>query len=308
VQDDAGAAIGSGRPEGQTSGEVVSAPLFLSKSGRYKPMLASAMPERFSVTDYATEDWALEEKYDGHRIVACVTTTEHMRPVEVWSRSKERPDVPQHVLDAFRHLPDGVYDGELVFPGGDFSDVRRIENRPHLRVVLFDAVELLGETLTALSYDERREALEVAVMHHTSSLDEGQTQIIHLASSEPVSLEAVERIWQRGGEGAILKLRSSVYRCGARASEWIKVKKSGSVEATIVGYKKGKNDPYGSMQIRLDDGTESAVKVLTVALKNRVTKDPQGQIGKRIVVQITNRNKAGALVNPVFDHYANEGD
>jgi bifunctional non-homologous end joining protein LigD len=316
VQDDAGATQDPERPEVQTSGEVASAPAFLSKSGRYKPMLASPMKEGVTFAAFVgDESWVLEEKYDGHRLIARVSDASGVKAVETWSRDKERPDVPQHVIEALRDLPTGVYDGELVYVDpktgqtGDYSDVRRKSNRPYIRLFLFDMLEAMGDPLTANDYDSRREHLAIAVAHHTMTLSEQDPQIVLLAASGPVTKLALDLIWAKSkGEGAILKRRSSLYRCGARSTEWVKVKKLGHIEATITGYKKGKNDAYGSFAIVLDDGTISAVKIATAKLKTLVLKDPDAMLQRRIVVQFTSRNEKGSLVNPVFDHFAGEGE
>lgn len=313
AQNDAGATQNASVTEGRSNGEASAQPAFLSKLGDYTPMLASAMPDGLTLDSYIDERWVLEEKYDGHRVVVRVTETPSMKIVRAWSRPRGGKMLDRHleahIIRAFQDLPVGVYDGELVLPGGSFADVRRATTLTKLRVVLFDALELLGDSLVSLPYDERREALAVAIAHHTAAIAfEDREQSIFLSSQEPVSKEAVERIWLRGGEGAILKDRKSVYRCGARSKDWIKVKKSGSIEATIVGYIKGKNDPWGSFKLLTDDGTESAAKIATAALKREVKENPDRFLQKRAVIQITCRNADGNLVNPVFDHFANEGD
>lgn len=268
-----------------------------------KPMLASAMTKTTFAT-YQNECWQLEEKFDGHRVIVRKAGTQ----VTAWSRPRSGKDalvrqLPPALVEAVRTLPDGTYDGELVTPGGRSWDVARVDAAKQL--VLFDVLDVFGQSTVALSYTDRRAALALAVEHYTRA-DGGD--LIRLPESLPVTWEAVEVIWARGGEGAILKRVTSTYQLGKRSSDWVKVKKSGSATLTLVGYEAGKTGAYATLKLRGDDGKETTVKTLTNALRAQIEAAPESFIGRRVVISFCEFTDSGSFRHGIFDHFAGEGE
>lgn len=277
-------------------------------SAPVKPMLASAMTKG-EFADYCNDCWLLEQKFDGHRVIV----RKRGEDVIAWSRPRSGKDalvrqLPARLADAVRHLPDGIYDGELVTHGGKSWDVSRVDADKVL--VLFDVIELMGQSVIAPTsrnrvYHERRAALRLAVEHHARRVDE---PLITVPDSVPVSWEAVETIWAQGGEGAILKRVNSTYQPGKRSADWVKVKKSGSAVLTLIGYEAGKCGPYSVLKLRADDGRETTVKTLTNALRAEIAGAPSTFIGRRVVLSFCELTDSGSFRHGIFDHFAGEGE
>lgn len=264
-----------------------------------KPMLASAMKEGQSLADFMTDEWVMEEKYDGHRLLVYVSTDSC---VTAWTRpGHDRPAalraLPPALSNELGKLPPGVYDGELLIPGGTSSDVVRLDLQDRLVFVLFD-MPVSGVTSTAsLPLWQRRELLEVAAAHVDNKA------LVAVAPQVAVSLATVRTIWSNGGEGAVIKRKTSIYRSGWRTPDWIKVKQIDAAELTITGFEEGKNGPCSVFKLRHDDGRETTCKVLTNELLRAVHRDPQSYIGRRITISYMGQTKGGLWRHPVFDHF-----
>lgn len=268
-----------------------------------KPMLASAMKSDQSLEDFVSDEWVMEEKFDGHRLLLVVTKD---KVVTGWSRpGHDRPSaerkLPQHILDDAFMLPSGIYDGELRIDGGTSSDVVRLDLQDKLVLTLFDAIEIMGESVTSRPLVERRALLEVAVAHVNGNQKIG----VQIAGQQPVDLHAIQYIWKRGGEGAILKRKSSQYKSGWRTPDWVKVKEILADELTITGFGEGKNGPYSTFLLKHDDGRETSVKILTDDLLRAVRKNPKSFLGRRVTISYMGLTTSGLWRHPIFDHFVN---
>lgn len=207
-----------------------------------QPMLAVPR-DKVRVDDW--NDWAIEQKYDGHRLIIKVGAM-----IEAWTRPRKhaggdkktmmRRDLPAHLLEQLAKLPTGIYDGELlaVLPDGKFgtaTDVTRKDLAHRLAFVVFDVLSLKFESFTLRTYDERRTALE-----GIDALD-GRLSHVALAPSQRVTClddvtAFVEAVWRTGGEGAIIKRRAAVYQCGKRSKDMVKIKRSDNAVLKLVGF------------------------------------------------------------------------
>jgi bifunctional non-homologous end joining protein LigD len=263
-----------------------------------EPMLASAMTRGQRVESFGA-DWAMEEKFDGHRLIV----TKRGGAVTARSRVGNGRALPPHIAAVLARLPDGVYDGELVVPGGRSSDVARLENASRLVLVLFDAVEVLGTSLVGEPYTRRREVLLLA-----AALG-GDTAAVRVAASVPVSRAAVEAIWARGGEGVVLKRLASVYQPGYRSADWVKVKKGGHVTVTVTGFETGDTGiAFGKTCVRDDAGRAFTVKTLNNATIREVSARPEAFVGRRLVLKFNEQLASGAYRHPMFDHWAGDAE
>lgn len=243
-----------------------------------KPMLAMPM-DKADIRDW--RDWAIEEKFDGHRLVVEVAHPEDRAPqVRAWTRPRKHAGaegktmapraLPRHLEDDLLTLPVGVYDGELL--GGETStDVTRTDLQHALRFVVFDVMRLRDVDVMSRPYAERRGHLEMVFRNvrgwRTKPLPHVfLAESCRLQSSDDVVAFAQE-VWARGGEGAMLKRLDAPYQPGKRSRDLIKVKKLQTRVCTVVAFEatRGKvlthRGLFGSVVVRDSDGNETSVKV-----------------------------------------------
>lgn len=244
--------------------------------------------------------WALEEKFDGHRVIVSVDADHN---VTAWSRPRAGSggkglsrELPPHILADFQTFPRGTYDGELIFPGGKSPDVAKLINAPKLKFVVFDLPKLLGQDLTGQKFSERRAYLD-------ELFKLAQPVSVFLSQLLPVTKATVDAIWARGGEGAILKRLASTYRPGHRSPDWLKVKTLFSAELTCIGFEAGECGPYSKAMLRDDAGIETTVKVLTADQRREIAANPAAFIGRRLATEYIEKMPSGKYRHMIFDHW-----
>lgn len=269
-----------------------------------KPQLAHKMPENLIEWRPEVGEWAVEEKYDGERFCVEIGNgpPESLfagRPVGAWSRYGRSRELPTHIHAFLRSIHVNVIlDGELTVPGGRSYGVKELTNQKKLVFVVFDILEVNGETTTDLTYDERRTLLEQLLRdrcldpnHNGDEYGEYdnrgcgnancfnhkkngfvRVQAVQIAWSCPV--DTVERIKQlrdevyaRDGEGLIVKRRRGKYRPGKRSKDFLKIKQLRSATLTLIGFSPGRGKivnrgPHAVMIGRDDDGNVTTVKTL----------------------------------------------
>jgi bifunctional non-homologous end joining protein LigD len=204
-----------------------------------RPMLATAAePDRGLPKD--GERWAYEVKWDGWRVLAEV----HGGAVRLWSRSEREitPAFPELEALASVH-PDVLLDGELVILANGVPNFTALADRIHLTdrrrasalaakapatLIAFDVLRMSGVDLTLLPWSERRAALE-----------ELPLQLSPIYEDVDVLLAATQ---EQGLEGVVAKRRSSVYRPGARSSDWRKLAHRRVQSVVIGGWRPEVND------------------------------------------------------------------
>jgi len=269
------------------------------------PMLAIALTKGQTIAPFMDGQWMLEEKIDGHRVIVRKVGSK----LECWSRPKAGKValvrmLPDHLRAAGLNLADGVYDGEVYRPGGKSSDVTKVEHQKALRLVFFDILACGSELLDArgLSFEDRHGMLAYAC-------SECDANAITVSEAADVSQEALDAIFERGGEGAMLKRRASRYRDGARSADWVKVKRLGAITLTVTGYEAGSLGPYSKVLLAFDDGRKpTSLKTKNDAERAALAKDPDAYLGRRLVVEYTEITEAGALRHGRWDHWAAEGE
>jgi len=279
---------------------------------RVSPMLASAMVDPVKGAAFNARFnynvWAMEEKLDGHRVVAVVDKFPDGRWGRVQAHSRPRAgdtararELPDHIVEQLANLPNGTYDGELLAASGKAWDVTT--GGSNMVYVIFDMLEFASGDMKPQSYAQRREFL----LGCLSKLPKGQKAITSVLSLDP-TWAAVEAIWKRGGEGAILKRRDSPYRPGHRSPDWIKVKRIASATLKITGFTAGKSGPYSVTNLVDREGNETTVKTIDNATMRAIAKDPQAWIGKRLVVSYQERLPGGSYRHIMWDHIAGKGE
>lgn len=259
-----------------------------------KPMLASGLKDGQILDDYTMADYVLEEKYDGHRLIIEVG-----QEITAWSRAGNIRVLSRNVHESLTKIAPGIYDGELCIPGGTSTDVVSLDLVAKSQLVLFDILRVSNHSTLELPWSERRKLLEAAVpLAHAT---------LFLSEVLDVSHDAVQAIWNRGGEGAILKKINSLYE-ERRSKSWLKIKQELTVEATIVGFIPGLLGPHSKIALVDDHGKEIHVKAKNDHWRHVFSTKADKFIGKRIRIQYALKTKTGKYQQPraadewIFDH------
>jgi bifunctional non-homologous end joining protein LigD len=282
-----------------------------------KPMLAAPL-KRGRITNW--NDWAIEEKFDGHRRIIVVGA---LGDVTAYSRpGKTKPMIeqplPEHLEVALRQLPAGIYDGEDL-AGDTATDVKRTDLAHERRIVLFDVLSLAGQSCQSCTYDQRRELLGKAVARV-------KTRGVRCSASTVLTrqrdVEAfVNAIWKTGGEGAILKRRASIYHAGKRTEDWLKVKRVEHFTLTLVGWQPSRGTvrfpghPFAIVVLRDAEGNETTCKTkddeeLAAFEKGGflpAVKGTHPALGRKLVIECGGRTRDGGYKGPViWDRWEDE--
>ncbi len=283
----------------------VDAPVKANTPPVYSPMLARALPAGKSIQDYAEPEgtwrgrvprpeWMLEEKHDGHRLILIIDDDS----ISAHSRGGKPRALPKHIIRSCKRLPNGVYDGELLVPGGTSTDVKAIENIDKLELQLFDILKTNDTDVMSKPGFERRALLEKA----GSLLADNSS--VKVTKQYSVSEDTLNLIWNAGGEGAIIKNVNTQYVEGQRTKGWIKFKKLAAAELTVTGFESGKNGPHSTICLKDDFGKECKVKTRNSCWLKLFADDSEKYIGTRLVISYQEKTRDGKYRHPMADHFA----
>ncbi len=212
-----------------------------------KPMLATLTAEAFD-----DPQWGFEPKWDGIRAIAVCDEETHLvtrndKDVTVAYPELRRLHEQTVALEA-------MLDGEIVAFEAGVPSFQRLQQRMHLRdgrkieemarqlpvvYIVFDLLYIDGQDLTARPLEERRRALEEAIVPsdhiQISPVTEGEGTALYKAAEE------------QGLEGIMAKRLSSVYQPGERSKDWLKVKVTFEADVVVVGWTEGEGSRVGSL-------------------------------------------------------------
>lgn len=281
------------------------------------PFVSPALASPIKDNRIVPSEWWIEEKFDGHRLIVTVgdntgrSLFEQDRVgVRAWSRDAKDRILPPHLREALRELPEGTYDGELLVPGQRSYGVTVVENAAELVYVVFDVLHLLGKDLTSLGmaarYVDRREMLErIFADRPETPVTLAETRGISSVDEIP---RMAKRVWDRDGEGLILKRLSSIYQVGKRTKDWLKVKQQRSAVLTIVGFTGGTMGPHSIIVLRDDEGNETTVKWKNLELLRQIEENPRSFVGRKLRIEFQERTPDGSYRHPRWDHLVEEGE
>ena len=265
------------------------------------PMLARALSEKNTIADYYSDEWRLEEKWDGHRMIVAIRTENEQRYICAWSRAGRVRDLPPHILtDLKNNMADGVFDAELVVPGGTSTDVTALHLQSQLKLMVFDIMYATNINCMNFGLYERRLALTQASLWSPDSS-------VLLTPQYEVSEVTLRRIWDHGGEGAIVKNVNSVYEVGKRSKSWIKFKKEQSAELEIIGFHEGLLGPHSMILLRDTNGVEISVKSLNDEWRADFAQNADSYIGDTCVISYQEKTRDGKYRHPMADHIIRRG-
>lgn len=201
-----------------------------------EPMLSKLMEGEVNLSGV----WISEPKLDGERIIA-------MREgdnITLWTRRhiESSYKFPEIIMDLKKNVKGNnwILDGELTVPGG-FRKLLRRNTEDKLKISLlsrklpatfnlFDILRFQGEDLTGKPLVQRKKVLLNAV-------DPGKHVWIipfKIVTTETVK-EHFEKSLKEGYEGLIIKDASSRYEAGKRSGNWLKIKKSETIDVNVIG-------------------------------------------------------------------------
>jgi DNA ligase-1 len=184
-------------------------------------------------------EWIAERKYDGERIVAQYDKAK----VHLWTRrdmnvAHKFPEVVEAVERTLAGKKHTVLDGELIV-GGHLKDLARRQTEDKLAIkvlskkmpatyMVFDVLIIDGNDVRSLKLTERKELLR--------SLVKDSQNIAWTPFYDSHGLRArFDSFVEQGWEGMIMKHLPSTYQADKRSRDWVKFKKSVTVEVEIIG-------------------------------------------------------------------------
>lgn len=204
-----------------------------------KPMLASSA----QVIPEGDPNIVMEPKFDGWRAILDLRKDEGKAPT-LHTRTGKAIDSAPYILEAFHNLlPDSTLDGEIVDlvgePGRQWNRTQELLSRksahvpsaedPPLTYVVFDMLELNGQSLLRRPLSERRQLLEalVALMPEDAP--------VQISPQFPANEEGFDRLVSAGWEGVVCKRLDAAYSPGARGAAWTKIKPEQEMDVVVTG-------------------------------------------------------------------------
>ena len=246
------------------------------------PMLATA---KKSIEQVNPELYACERKWDGWRLVIWITPEGNVKVYGGRNGSDYSGQLPYLETSLAASLPsDTVLDGEITRADGfgAVSGVMR-RNDPHIPTEfnpalvyqLFDITRIAGKDTRRMSWEARRMFVEtIQGVEH-----------INVPRLLETSQKAVDEVLAAGGEGVVLKRRSSSY-INSRSQDWIKIKAELTAECRVVGFKPGTPGSsweglVGAIEFELvETGVRSRCSGFDMALREAMTENPQAYQGR----------------------------
>jgi DNA ligase-1 len=271
-----------------------------------------------------------EEKYDGVRVIACVSGEE----VKFYTRAfNERPNqyLKKIADECLILIKNSGLQGEWFFDGELTDSNRKSVSGKVTQMLKGKPVESIGDDLFynvfdledaetlkrgkgIIPFDVRRGTLEgVFVTYKTNSL----TLADSFLTTEKEEIYAYyKKIVDQGGEGVILKNPEHVYEC-KRSKNWIKLKEVNDCDLIITGWYPGEGKREGFIGGFYCEDSSGTVKVKIGAgftdqdLKD-LSENPDSQIGKVCAIQynviINDKNDNWSLFLPRFIEIRNDKD
>ena len=175
--------------------------------------------------------YVAEPKYDGERELVEVGEGAIVM-ANRYASVYERSDLPRLFALMERALPPGLFDAELVVPGGSVYDVMRAVRNGEdggLVLMVFDVLFLDGQDVRARPLSERKALLEREVEENAG---------VRLVPYGYISHREVGAVFEecvrRGFEGVVVKTD------GPYSARWYKLKKAETVDLVVLGFRKTK--------------------------------------------------------------------
>lgn len=285
-----------------------------------QPMLARPLNEKYVFVPGKT---AAEEKIDGIRIICEISNGANdlftEKKVTPWSRYGRVHPLPTHIMEDLAKFPNCILDGEIYVTGMRSYGATELVNLPDLQYSVFDIL-MLGESgCCHLPYLERQKTLlEFSNMGLMSeSVKKTPSRIMN--SWEDVEILR-EEVWDRDGEGLILKNINAQYQPNKRSKDFIKIKKLQSAKLRVLGFMPSRglvNDRglCAMIVIQDEEGNITTVKTRNDAECRRLESLLQKDLGWRevsamskVLRLITNHSDVGRYLWIEFQERTPDGN
>ncbi|HWA35836.1 MAG TPA: non-homologous end-joining DNA ligase [Cyclobacteriaceae bacterium] len=207
---------------------------------------------------FDSPDWLFEIKWDGYRAIAETGKS----PCRLYSRNGLSFDKAYtKVFDALSKIDQPMVLDEIVVfdPSGkpSFQNLQNYRNQDkHLiQYMVFDLLEVDGNSLTSLSLMDRKTAL--------SDLLPDSKIIRYCDHVEEEGIAFFQQMRKLDLEGMIAKKKNSKYYPGKRSADWLKIKNVKTQDAVIVGFTepKGSRSHFGSLLLAVNDSKGRLVSI-----------------------------------------------
>jgi len=176
-------------------------------------------------------------------------------------------------LDAFVNALEATT--ALLHCSPDKARVYQQSTGQRIHYHIFDAIRANGQDLTSLPLKDRLQYLNEFQSFIKSSGYGENIRFEELVFN--AKEEYLRKIIEAGGEGIVLKGLDAPYFPGARSSSWLKLKRSNTVDAILIGYDRGKEwdkkGLIGSIELGVFDESgdlRSIGRVSSLSLQKRI--------------------------------------
>ncbi len=217
-----------------------------------EPMLAQLKSDEINLS----EDWLIEPKYDGERIIA----QREGEKITLWTRRDIQVSYkfPEIIAALKRNIKgeNWILDGELTVSGG-FRELlkRNVEDKFKISILsrkipatyhIFDILEWDSKEVREMPLIERKSLLLKAV-----NLDEF-IDLVNFQDANDVKKQ-LDSYLNQGFEGVVLKKTYSHYEPGKRSGQWLKIKKQDTIDVHVVGATKSTGSiAFGALILKKD--------------------------------------------------------
>lgn len=308
------------------------------------PMNAKAAKDKFAKLMEDPRYFA-QEKIDGVRALVYINREGKVQ-VTTRGESVDNPGVPIDITHRIPKVGDwknipapllgSLHDCEITIEGFDSAQVAGIVSYkstvPVPDNLVFNVFGCLGSGgkshLNKYEWDRSNLVLTIAGM----GLYPSWMKAVPIYDGEKAKYELLDRLWDEGKEGIMLKNKMGIYQPGKRpANNWYKVKKVDSIDAKIIGAeppeqyyrdpatntvdlsrytKPWANGWFGAIKYELEDGTVGTVSGFDDEEKEDMSDGQHGikpqYIGQWIELKYMEKTKDGKLRHPRFIRFRGE--
>jgi DNA ligase-1 len=250
-----------------------------------RPMLAERVKSPSEAHEKMGSEFASEYKIDGER----VQVHRQEEKIILYSRSLENitnyyPDIVENIGKSLKS-DEIILEAEVVAINDDTGEFLPFQELMHRRrkykiakavqeypitVNFFDILSIDGKSCLDMTYAQRRKLLEKNIVEDSFA----KVMPMTLVRTDNEVEDSLENAINSGCEGIMLKQLDSPYRAGARASNWLKLKREyrnelgDSLDLVIVGafYGRGRRTGrYGALLLSAyDDQTDTFPSICKV--------------------------------------------